>query len=95
MSEMEGVDLAFYKNRAYYHTRFDSIAYAEGGPRALQAMIETIRFGGLGLLNANVKANEKHNDPVYFDGTACLVVWITLLTRLHSIWEVPRPSGHE
>lgn len=64
---MDGLDLAFYKNRAFYHTPLDRLAYAEGGAQSLQAMIETIKFGGLGLLNADIKGNDNHKDPVYFD----------------------------
>lgn len=80
-SEMDGVDLAFYKNRAYYHTKYDSLSYAEGGPRAVQAMIETVRFGGLGLLNSDLKANTKHKAPVYFDGKGFFIVAIGLTYR--------------
>lgn len=64
---MDGLDLAFYKNRAFYHTPLDSLAYAQGGARSLQAMIETIRPGGMALLNSDSKGSASHKDPVYFD----------------------------
>jgi hypothetical protein len=69
---MDGLDLAFYKNRAFYHTPQDSLAYAEGGPRSFQAMIESIRYGGLGLLNAEYKASDPKKNPVYFEGKSCV-----------------------
>lgn len=68
---MEGVDLAFYKNRALYHTKFDSLTYAEGGRRSLQAMIEAVRYGGLEMLDAPNSSREGRKDPVYFDGSSC------------------------
>ena len=67
---MEGVDLAFYKNRALYHTKFDSLTYAEGGRRSLQAMIEAVRYGGLEMLNAPIAHRDGRKDSVYFDGTS-------------------------
>ena len=68
---MDGVDLAFYKNRALYHTKFDSLTYAEGGRRSLQAMIEAVRYGGLEMLDAPNASREGRKDPVYFDGSSC------------------------
>ena len=67
---MDGVDLAFYKNRALYHTKFDTLTYAEGGRRSLQAMIKAVRFGGLEMLNAPITARHGRKDPVYFDGSS-------------------------
>ena len=66
---MDGVDLAFYKNRALYHTKFDSLTYAEGGRRSLQAMMEAVRYGGLEMLDAPI-SREGRKDPVYFDGSS-------------------------
>lgn len=65
---MDGVDLAFYKNRALYHTKFDTLTYAEGGRRSLQAMIEATRYGGLEMLDAPATSRQGRKDPVYFDG---------------------------
>lgn len=67
---MDGVDLAFYKNRALYHTKFDSLTYAEGGRRSLQAMIEAVRYGGMEMLDAPITPRHGRKDPVYFDGTS-------------------------
>ena len=46
---MGGVDLAFYKNRAFYHTRFDSIPGMgrDEGRKALWAMMETTQGVGV------------------------------------------------
>jgi len=95
---MDGVDVAFYKNRAMYHTKFDSLTYAEGGRRSLQAMIEAVRYGGLEMLRAPVnpaKSREGRKDPVYFDGTPrfsplhCPTFnWSLVLGRYTYIWEM-------
>ena len=73
-TEMDGVDLAFYKNRALYHTKFDSLTYAEGGRRSLQAMIEAVRHGGLEMLGAPITSREGRKDPVFFDGSSSYLV---------------------
>ena len=92
---MDGVDLAFYKNRALYHTKFDSLTYAEGGRRSLQAMIEAVRYGGLEMLDTSVTHREGRKDPVYFDSTSSLHSLhcptsdcILVLGRYTYIWEM-------
>ncbi|RXW23698.1 hypothetical protein EST38_g2170 [Candolleomyces aberdarensis] len=64
--KMQGLDIAFYKGRSRYHTKWDSSADTEGGERSLWAMIEVARGVGIGLLS-----NEPDNKPtragVYFD----------------------------
>jgi hypothetical protein len=79
-SAMDGVDLAFYKNRALYHTKFDSLTYAEGGRKSLQAMIETVRYGGLEMLDAEVTPRQGKKDPVYFDGPSRFAFIVLVLT---------------
>jgi len=69
---MDGVDLAFYKNRALYHKKFDSLTFAEGGRRSLQAMIEAIRYGGSNMLDAPTTSREGNKDPIYFDRSSGL-----------------------
>lgn len=68
---MEGLDLAFYKNRAYYHTPRDSIPYMGYGEarRALWAMMDNVRGAGLALLNDDALAggNGKDEPGIYFD----------------------------
>lgn len=92
---MDGVDLAFYKNRALYHTKFDSLTYAEGGRRSLQAMIEAVRYGGLEMLNAPIARRDGRKDSVYFDGVSrfsssrCpMSDWIIVLGRYIYVWEM-------
>ena len=95
LTAMDGVDLAFYKNRALYHTKFDSLTYAEGGRRSLQAMIEAVRYGGMEMLNAPVAHREGRKDSVYFDGTprsgslhCSMSDWILVLGRYIYVWEM-------
>lgn len=92
---MDGVDLAFYKNRALYHTKFDSLTYAEGGRRSLQAMIEAVRYGGLEMLDAPPTSKQGRKDPVYFDGTSwfasfrCSISDQTLVLGKYTyVWEM-------
>ncbi len=66
---MEGLDIAFYKDRAVYHTPLDSIPGMGTGEarRALWAMMETVRGVGLSLLNDN-QPDDGQDPGVYFDG---------------------------
>lgn len=66
---MQGLDFAFYKNRAFYHTPFDSISGMgrNEGRKALWAMMETVRGAGLNLLNGPA-ADDNTEAGVYFDG---------------------------
>lgn len=79
---MDGIDLAFYKNRALYHTKFDSLTYAEGGRRSLQAMIQAVRYGGLEMLDAPVAPRQGRKDPVYFDGPSRFASTVLGLIRI-------------
>ncbi|GBE82458.1 Vacuolar membrane protease [Sparassis crispa] len=65
---MQGIDFAFYKNRAYYHTPMDSIpgmGYREAR-KSLWAMMEGTRGAGLSLLNDDNTRGEDEKG-VYFD----------------------------
>ncbi|TFK71053.1 hypothetical protein BDN72DRAFT_958332 [Pluteus cervinus] len=72
---MHGMDLAFYKGRARYHTKYDTIPWLEGGKKALWAMMETARAAGDQLANDEVREWERDEHdhegagkrPVYFD----------------------------
>lgn len=69
LEPMAGLDIAFYKNRAYYHTPRDSIAgmgYNEGR-KALWAMMESARGAGLALLNDDDTVSANAEPAVYFD----------------------------
>lgn len=75
---MEGLDMAFYKNRAVYHTLQDSIPGMGTGEarRALWAMMENVRGVGLSLLNDN-KPDDGQDTGVYFDGrTSAFIIGI-------------------
>ncbi|CCM01529.1 uncharacterized protein FIBRA_03585 [Fibroporia radiculosa] len=66
---MSGVDFAFWKNRAYYHTPYDSIpgmGYGEGR-KALWSMLEATRGAGIELLNGDDTSNDNGQPGVYFD----------------------------
>ncbi|KAI0765712.1 hypothetical protein BD413DRAFT_481922 [Trametes elegans] len=65
---LQGLDFAFYKNRAYYHTPRDSIpgmGYTQSR-KALWAMLETVRGAGISLLNDDEPGTDA-SSPVLFD----------------------------
>ena len=69
---MQGLDLAFYKGRSRYHTRYDTVPYTAGGEKSLWSMMEVAKGSGIELLNAydtNVDQGGVHDRdaPVYFD----------------------------
>lgn len=70
---MKGLDLAFYKGRSRYHSKYDSIQYTVGGIKSLWSMLEVARGVGVGLLNVpfddklKAEAASIDDDPVYFD----------------------------
>jgi hypothetical protein len=66
---MEGLDLAFYKGRSKYHTKYDSIPQTDGQVRSLWSMMEAARGAGLALVNDDETHGEKGGLPVYFDRT--------------------------
>ena len=65
---MAGVDFAFYRNRAVYHTLLDSIRGMgqEEGKKALWAMMDAVRGAGLAMLNEN-QVGDDNEGGVYFD----------------------------
>ena len=66
---MQGLDVAFYKNRAFYHSLRDLIpgmGYGEG-KKTLWAMLETAWGAGLALLNDDATANDDHSLGIYFN----------------------------
>lgn len=67
---MEGLDIAFYKGRSRYHTKWDSPSFTNGGAESLWAMIEVARGVGSGLLNqdrASLDSGPRPRAGVYFD----------------------------
>jgi hypothetical protein len=85
LTGMQGIDIAFYKNRAKYHTPLDSVAEVEGGRHALWAMIDTARAVGVGLLNSDGDSNSavSSDGAVWFDCTLTLA-FCSAISRLHS-----------
>ena len=69
---MQGLDLAFYKGRSRYHTRYDTVPYTAGGEKSLWSMMEVAKGSGIELLNAyDTEVDQggvRDGDaPVYFD----------------------------
>jgi len=68
---MDGLDLAFYKGRSKYHTKYDAVPFVMGGENSLWSMMETARGVGENLLSApfaEIDEGADTNDvPVYFD----------------------------
>ena len=64
---MDGLDLAFYKGRSKYHTKYDAVSFMLGGQRSLWSMMETARGVGVNLLSAPFDTEQDESVPVYFD----------------------------
>ncbi|EKM53681.1 uncharacterized protein PHACADRAFT_125584 [Phanerochaete carnosa HHB-10118-sp] len=92
---MAGVDFAFYKNRAYYHTPFDSIPGMgrDEGRKALWSMMETVKGSGLELLNGP-DIDDNGDTGVYFDvlGRAMVAFSLRALLIVHVILLIIGPS---
>jgi hypothetical protein len=63
---LDGIDLAFYKGRSKYHTKYDTIPHLDWEQRSLWAMMDAGRGSGLALLNEDVM-HEQTGPAVYFD----------------------------
>ncbi|KAF8655629.1 hypothetical protein AX16_002983 [Volvariella volvacea WC 439] len=71
---MHGVDIAFYKGRSRYHTKYDAVPWLEGGKKAAWAMMEAAKSAGDVLANEGLKKREIKGEAlgagdkaVYFD----------------------------
>ncbi|THU92478.1 hypothetical protein K435DRAFT_862448 [Dendrothele bispora CBS 962.96] len=70
---MEGIDIAFYRGRSKYHTKYDSVAYTDGRERALWAMMEMAWGSGRALVNGDRDGFDgtggvgRDQNSVYFD----------------------------
>lgn len=64
---LKGLDLAFYRKRSRYHTKYDSVSYLEGR-NSLWSMMETALDTGLALINMkDGQASSDDSNAVYFD----------------------------
>ena len=75
---MQGLDLAFYKGRSRYHTRYDTAPYTTGGEKSLWSMMEVAKGSGIELLNAYDTGVEQgavrdRDAPVFFDSKHTIV----------------------
>lgn len=57
---MEGIDLAFYRGRSKYHTKYDAIPQTDGQEKSLWAMMEAARGAGLAMVND--KSGKTHGE---------------------------------
>ncbi|KAG8872471.1 hypothetical protein FRB98_009577, partial [Tulasnella sp. 332] len=64
---MEGLDLAFYRMRSKYHTKYDSVANL-GGRDSLWAMMEASLGSGKALVDlVDAKGKDSGAEVIYFD----------------------------
>ena len=75
---MQGLDLAFYKGRSRYHTKYDTVPYTTGGEKSLWSMMEVAKGSGIELLNAYDTGVDQggvrdEDAPVYFDSKHIIV----------------------
>jgi hypothetical protein len=73
---MEGLDLAFYKGRSKYHTKFDSIPQTDGQEKSLWAMMEAASGAGLALVNDERTHGGTSVKPVYFDRMCWFILYV-------------------
>ncbi|KAG9221368.1 hypothetical protein CCMSSC00406_0009945 [Pleurotus cornucopiae] len=92
-AHMQGLDLAFYKGRSKYHTKFDSVPYTEGGAKSLWSMMEAAQGAGIALANDVKTHNKDLEKPVYFDlfGAAMIVFSLRSLTTINIVMLVIGP----
>lgn len=85
---MDGADLAFYKGRSRYHTRYDSVAFTDGGARALWAMMEAAQGVSKALLSNDAVHGSKGGSPVYFDlfGQAMIIFPLSAMITFNIVF---------
>lgn len=81
---LDGVDLAFYRRRARYHTKYDSIPFLVGGKRSLYSMMDA----ALGVVDEfehiASRARPESTEAVYFSGTCPLLAETGFVKRKQS-----------
>ena len=87
-ARMQGLDLAFYKGRSKYHTKYDSIPFTDGGKKSLWSMMEAARGAGIALANNEKTHSSRFDTPVYFDRkhVRCCLLLGLMLQRVRSLW---------
>ncbi|KAL1739590.1 putative zinc metalloprotease [Schizophyllum fasciatum] len=85
---MDGADLAFYKGRSRYHTRYDAVQYTDGGARSLWAMMEAAQGVSGALLTSEAVHGDKGGAPVYFDlfGQALIVFPLSAMITFNIVF---------
>ncbi|KAG6837872.1 hypothetical protein H0H93_013025 [Arthromyces matolae] len=81
---MEGADLAFYRGRSHYHTKYDAIPFLVGGERALWSMMETLDTAGHALLDQD--RSEPAGNVAYFDCRRFLLILMGMMLILCKFW---------
>ncbi|KXN85136.1 hypothetical protein AN958_11676 [Leucoagaricus sp. SymC.cos] len=80
-AQMQGLDLAFYKGRSKYHTKFDAVPYTDGHEKSLWSMMEAAQGAGTALLNdSRTHDPDRYVPAVYFDLFAARLVLFSLDT---------------
>ncbi|KAH9485854.1 Vacuolar membrane protease [Psilocybe cubensis] len=85
---MKGLDLAFYKGRSRYHSKYDSVQHTVGGIKSLWSMLEVARGVAVGLLNVpfddklKAEAANIDDDPVIFSVFKRVIVVFHLTSLL-------------
>jgi hypothetical protein len=88
---LDGIDLAFYKGRSRYHTKYDTIPHLDWEHRSLWAMMDAARGSGLALLNEDA-THEQTGSAVYFDREIHFLPFSRfLLNTLYSVRQLLRP----
>ncbi|KAF9266917.1 hypothetical protein L218DRAFT_896149 [Marasmius fiardii PR-910] len=91
---MRGVDFAFYRGRARYHTRYDAIPWTEGKERALWNMIQAALGTGIALVNEGDETNlSMARKGVWFDlfGRVLFLFPLNLLLTINIVTLVVGP----
>ncbi|KIY73480.1 hypothetical protein CYLTODRAFT_434156 [Cylindrobasidium torrendii FP15055 ss-10] len=82
-ADMQGLDLAFYKGRSKYHTKYDAIPHTDGEKKALWAMMEAALGSSNALANNDGSMHDADDSPpVYFDLFGAVLVLFPLSTLI-------------
>ncbi|KAL0569316.1 hypothetical protein V5O48_012649 [Marasmius crinis-equi] len=92
---MRGIDLAFYRGRTRYHTKYDALPWTEGKERALWNMIQAALGTGIELVNESdaQATTPSGRKGVWFDlfGRALLLATLDSLFTINVVALVVGP----